>query len=203
MTVMSEFRRSLAEYIRAEAKPRDKFGHQPRLYELTRLVGEGKLYDDDVVYAAAWLHDLGVFYGHRPSDPEQLARWDNTGYACQRAPDILRGMGFPEEKIPAVVEAIRTHQPSAIPQSLEAEILRDADILEQLGAIGILRATCKVGRDTRFETFSDIMPVLQNALAELPGKLHLERSRELAAKKIDLLQSFLTAVEKEAGTSLF
>ena len=52
---------------------------------------------------------------------------------------ILERLGFPPEKIPLVVEIIRTHQPAQEPESLEGKILRDADILEQLGAIGILR----------------------------------------------------------------
>ena len=47
------FRSSLAEYVRSQALPVDKLGHQPRLYALTRLVGRGLAYDDDVVYAAA------------------------------------------------------------------------------------------------------------------------------------------------------
>ena len=92
--------------------------------------------------------------------------------------------GFPREKIPAVLDAIRTHQPQDDPLTIEAMILRDADILEQLGAIGILRAVSKVGRDTRYARFSDIAPVLRKALADLPPKLRLERARELAAPKI-------------------
>lgn len=149
-----DFRTALTDYIEEQAKPREKFGHQARLYALTRKVGEGRVYDDDVVFAAAWLHDLGVFIGHRPEDPEDLKRWDNTAYAMRHCPGLLRSFGFPETNIPAVVEAIRTHQPGRRPESVEAAILRDADILEQLGAVGILRTVCKIGRDTRFADFT-------------------------------------------------
>ena len=107
------FREAIQEYITAEAKPRDKFGHQPRLYALTKQVGAGFDYDDDVVFATVWLHDLGVFVGHRPEDLEQLKVWDNTKYAMERAPELLRQFGFPERKIDAVVEAIRTHHDHA------------------------------------------------------------------------------------------
>src|SRR5580658_8376501 len=107
---MSEFRKAIEEYIAGEARPIEKFGHQPRLYALTLHVGAGHVYDDDVVFAAAWLHDLGVFLGHRPEDPAALARWDNAAYAAERAPSLLNEMGFPGEKVEAVVEAIRTHQ---------------------------------------------------------------------------------------------
>ena len=82
-------------------------------------------------------------------------------------------------------------------------ILRDADILEQLGAIGLLRAICKVGRDTRYARFSDVLPVLKSALADLPPSLRTGRAKELAAPKIRLMSEFLEALDREAGNALF
>ncbi|HTY83740.1 MAG TPA: HD domain-containing protein [Silvibacterium sp.] len=199
----NDFRSFIAGLIAREARPVDKYGHQPRLYALTQKVGEGLTYDDDIVFAAAWLHDIGVFVGNRTEDPKLLGQWDHVAYACERVPGILREAGFPEEKIPAVLEAIRTHQPKDDPQTIEAVILRDADILEQLGAIGLLRAVCKVGRDTRYARFSDIVPVLRSALADLPPKLRTERGRQSAAPKIRLLAEFLQGVDQEAEDALF
>ncbi len=203
MAELPEFRTALRDYIGQEAKPVDKFGHQPRLYALTREVGRGLDYDDDVVFAAAWLHDLGVFAGHRPEEPEALARWDNTAYAMERAPDLLRPMNFPPEKVDAVVEAIRTHQPGAQPTSIEGTILRDADILEQLGAIGIVRALCKIGRDTRFPVFAPAVETLRKAHAALPAQIRLDTTRVLAQKKIEILGAFLDAVDREGRPELF
>lgn len=199
----ADFRPLIAEIIKREAHPVDKYGHQPRLYSLTRAIGEDLIYDDDIVYAAAWLHDIGVFVGNRPEDPEQLRRWDHVTYACNRATIILRETGFPPEKIPAVLDAIRTHQPQDDPHAIEAVILRDADILEQLGAIGILRAVSKVGRDTRYARFSEIAPVLKKAVTELPSQLRLQRTRELAVPKIRLLIDFLAGIDAESADALF
>jgi uncharacterized protein len=193
------FRETLATYIELQAKPREKFGHQPRLYALTCQIGEGMTYDDDVVYAAVWLHDLGVFTGHRPEDPEQLKRWDNTKYSVEQSPAILQSVGFPPEKIPAVLEAIRTHQPAFEPATIEGTILRDADILEQLGAIGVLRTVCKVGRDTRFLDFTSAIKSLESALVNLPPKIRLESTRSLAEPRIAALASFLKSTLEEAG----
>ncbi len=198
----NDFRQGIAGYIAEEAQPREKFGHQPRLYALTRQVGEGLEYDDDVVYAAAWLHDLGAFAGHRPEDLEQLQRWDHAAYSMQKAPGILERFGFPPEKIALVVEAIRTHQPKDRPTIREGEILRDADILEQLGAMGILRTVCKVGRDTRFNDFTDAVKSLQKAIDQLPGQLHLPTARKLAEGRIGTLAAFLAQVRTEAGSEL-
>jgi uncharacterized protein len=197
------FRQALADYIEVQAKPREKFGHQPRLYALTQQIGRGMQYDDDVVYAAVWLHDLGVFTGHRPEYLEELKRWNNTQYAMEKTPGLLQAMGFPADKIPAVVEAIRTHQPAYEPQSLEGTILRDADILEQLGAVGVLRTVCKVGRDTRFADFTSVIRSLRQALADLPPKIKLPETKKLAQPRIDALTAFLASVDAEAGPLLY
>jgi len=194
---LPEFRRALMEYIRAQAKPVEKFSHQPRLYELTRQIGAGESYDDDVVFAAVWLHDLGVFVGHRPEDPSALAAWDCVAYAMKQTPAILKRFGFSGEKIPAVIEAIRTHQPVADPTTIEGTILRDADILEQLGATSILRTVCKIGRDTRFEIFPDALNTLRKNAETLPQQLKLNRSRELAVPRLETLRNFLKAAEAE------
>lgn len=192
------FRTALSEFIRAQARPVDKFSHQPRLYQLAIKVGAGQTYDDDVLYAAAWLHDLGVFVGHRPENPEQLARWDHLAYVLREAPAILQQLGFPAVKIPAVLEAIRAHLPDAVPTTIEGTILRDADILEQLGAVGILRMVSKIGRDTRYHTFADALKTLRRALDTLPGKLNLPTARALAEPRIRVLRDFLVAAEQEA-----
>jgi len=203
MTDQANWRNSVQAYIRAEALPVDKYGHQPRLYALACEIGRGLECDDDVVFAAAWMHDLGVFLGHRPRDPEELALWDHVPYTVAKTRELLAGWGFPAEKLDAVDEAIRTHQPKDDPRTIEATVLRDADMLEQLGAVGALRALVKVGRDTRFPTLSSVVPLLRRLLAELPGKLRTERARELAAPRIATLKTMLAALEEEAGEQLF
>lgn len=198
----ADYRNAIAEYIRRQALPIDKYGHQPRLYGLSLEVGRGMKYDDEVVYAAAWLHDLGVFIGHRPADNAALGQWDHVSYAIERVPQILRDCGFPMEKTSAVLEVIRTHQPAYSPLTLEGVILRDADILEQLGAVGILRAVSKVGRDTRYGTFSSVVAMLRGNLMDLPARLRLETARELALPRIAILSAFLDAADAEAGLNL-
>lgn len=196
---MPAWRESVVAYIRAEAQPADKFAHQPRLYALACRIGAGLDYDDDVLFAAAWMHDLGVFLGHRPQDPVELAGWDHVPYTIARSRELLAGWGFPAEKLDAVAEAIRTHQPQDNPQSREGILLRDADILEQLGAIGAVRALVKVGRDTRYGTASSVLPVLRKAVEELPGRLHLAVSKKLAVPRVECLGSFIVALDDETG----
>jgi uncharacterized protein len=200
---MADFRQAIEEYISREARPVEKFGHQPRLYALAKQVGAGHDYDVDILFAAVWMHDIGVFIGHRPEGPAELARWDNAAYAVERTPALLEDMGLPAEKVSAVIEAIRTHQPAAHPTAIEGVILRDADILEQLGAIGVLRTVCKIGRDSRFPTFTVAAESLRKALATLPAQIRLETTRALAQPKIELLRAFLAGLEDEGRPALY
>lgn len=203
---MDDLHAQLDALLLREAAPRYKYGHQPRLYALTKQIAgrmePAPVCDDAVVIAAAYLHDLGVFVGHRPEEPAALVAWDHIAYACERAPSILAKFDFPAEKIPAVLACIREHLPQAEPSSFEATLLRDADILEQLGAIGILRTAAKLDSDTRFHLLEDVRRSLQRALDTLPAQLRLDAARELALPRIQLLRSFLLAVEDEAGPHL-
>ena|SRR5437879_6001016 len=198
------YRDAIREYIRIQAKPPDKFSHQSRLYQIACSLAENQPFDDDVLFAAIWMHDLGVFIGHRPEDPAALAAWDNVAYAMKETPGLLRQLGFPEEKITAVVEVIRTHLPATKPTSFEGTLMRDADILEQLGAVGILRTVSKIGRDTRFVYFRDALRVLRANLKKLPGSLELVSARRLAQPRIKLLKEFIDSAEAEAaGAELY
>lgn len=196
------WREELVAYIREEARPVEKFSHQPRLYALAQEIAAGTEADDDVLLAAVYLHDLGVFTGHRPEDLELLAKWDNTVYAMEKSPAVLERIGFPAEKVARVVECIAHHQPQAKPASLEATIIRDADILEQLGAVAVLRTVCKVGRDTRFHVFADAVKSLQKALDTLPAMIRTEKARAMAAPRVEALRGFLQAAEAESRGEL-
>jgi uncharacterized protein len=124
-------------------------------------------------------------------------------YSIATSRELLGKWGFPDSKLDTVAETIRTHEAKYEPVIPEAVVLRDADILEQLGAVGALRAIVKVGRDTRYATYSDIVPVLEKALTNLPGQLRLSRSQKMAESRVQALSSFLGAVRLEAGELLF
>ncbi len=206
MTALPDWKISVIRYVRSAALPVDKFGHQPRLAALAESLADSpelsRICDADVLFAAAWMHDLGVFTGHRPTDSAQLAAWDHVPYTVSRSQELLSEWGFPAEKLELVAETIRTHEARYEPTIPESVVLRDADILEQLGAIGLLRAFVKVGRDTRFAVFSDVVPVAEKACQTLPGQLRLARSRALAAGRIEIMRKFLHNLECEAAGNL-
>ncbi len=198
--IVPAWRSALVERMRVEAQPPEKFSHQARLYRLARALADagGHPVDDDVLFGAAWVHDLGVFLGHRPIEPEALKQWDSTAYTVAHAGALLLACGFPQEKIAAAVECIRTHEAHGEPTTFEGVLLRDADLLEQLGAVAVMRTTAKIAQDTRFVTFADAAASLRRALETVPEQVRTAHARRLAEGRIAVLIAFLSALEEES-----
>lgn len=94
-----------------------------------------------VVVPAAWLHDLVII---PKNDPR---RSQASRLSAEQAVLFLKDIGYPEQWHREIAHAIECHSFSAnIPcQSLEAEIVQDADRLDGLGAIGIARCFATAG----------------------------------------------------------
>jgi len=93
--------------------------------------------DEEVVEAAAWLHDIAKGTSH-----------DGDGHHGQQGarevPGILADTAFPPHKVPPVCDAVVKHvgltrEPGTPPlEPLEAAILWDADKLSKLGYTAVL-----------------------------------------------------------------
>lgn len=91
--------------------------------------------DKDILIAAAYFHDIVNLPKNHPE--RKLA----STLSGERAKEILRSLSFPEEKLSAISHAIAAHSFSAKipPETQEAKLLQDADRMEALGAIGLMR----------------------------------------------------------------
>lgn len=88
--------------------------------------------DDDVIFAAAWLHDVGSMEGW------QVEGQEHGDTAAAKLDQMLAGTDFPREKMDRVREAMRTHMFYRNPVSAEARYLHDADTLDNTGTIGVV-----------------------------------------------------------------
>jgi len=122
----------------------DKF-HVERVYNLALRIAKEENYsvDLDVIKAAALLHDVA-----RAMEDEGKID-DHAIESAKIAREILKEVGFPETKIEKVAYCIMMHRfrNNLKPESLEAQILQDADRLDMLGAIGIARVFSRGGWD--------------------------------------------------------
>jgi uncharacterized protein len=110
------------------------FDHVLRVYHLAERIGQAESADMVVLRTATLLHDIA-----RP-DQDSGRVPDHAVEGAHRAQEILDGQ--PPEFVEAVAHAIETHRFRADhpPQTLEAQILYDADKLDAIGAVGIARA---------------------------------------------------------------
>ncbi len=124
-----EFARSLYP---AEADSAHDFDHVLRVVHLADRIAVAEGANRDIVQAAALLHDIGLDEG----------RAGHETSAANRAKDILRAQGYAENFCTAVAHAIESHRfrSGPTPQTLEAQVLFDADKLDAIGAIGVARA---------------------------------------------------------------
>ena len=141
------------------------FDHVLRVYKLAERLAAAEGADMEIVRAAALLHDAqGELWTGKdqpaPDDSESLAenggglgdprRSDHQNVSARFARRVLQAEGWEEERIAAVEHCIRAHrfrQAEEQPQTLEAQVLFDADKLDAIGAIGVARAVAYAARD--------------------------------------------------------
>jgi uncharacterized protein len=114
------------------------FDHIMRVYRLAERLAIAEGADVEIVRAAALLHDA---HGGDTTGGEG-GRSDHHQVSADFARQVLGGEGWPEDRIAAVEHCIRAHRfrdQAERPQTLEAQILFDADKLDAIGAIGVLR----------------------------------------------------------------
>jgi uncharacterized protein len=159
------------------------FEHSYRVYHLTREIGEGLAYDDDVLHAACFLHDVEMSAGHPRSSAE-------------KAEAILHETGFEPDKIPLVVEAILNHMPGGKPETTEGKLLFDANLLDSIGAVGFARLAVGGFLWYHYKTMPEIVQYLQRELSQT-DRLNFPRSRQMAKEKIAFTRAALEQFERE------
>ena len=112
------------------------FGHIERVFRLCEQIGRAEGADMEILLTAALLHDA------QGSHPGEGARNDHHLRSAEFAGKLLKETGWSETRIHAVQACIIAHRyrKEDIPQSLEAKVLFDADKLDVVGAIGVVRA---------------------------------------------------------------
>jgi uncharacterized protein len=161
--------------------------HTRRLLHLVELIGEGLSYDEQVVWLAAHLHDWGAYEPWVQPDVDHVQR------SLEVVETFLTEQGYPEEVKARVLECIGGHHSDRSDMSTEAILLRDADVLDFLGVVGVLRDFSKNPKNLRkgYETS-------QKRREKLPRTLFLEKSKELAETRTRQMEKFLVIFETDS-----
>jgi uncharacterized protein len=174
------------------------YSHSLRDYALARelAAADHVILDDDVLFAAAYLHDMAAF------PPWANDRLDHSDVGADKVDAILKGTGFPMVKIDAVRGAIRTHMFYRDPVGLEALYLHDADALDWLGAIGVARIMALVDPNGGDPDGPKAVKMLEDNLAKVPPRVLSPAGRARLPQRTAELEEFLKDLKRESDNFL-
>lgn len=212
-SLLEEWEKQFVQYfntrIETDSDAAHDLYHFARVSKMAKKIAsiEKELADPLVLLAASYFHDLV----NLPKDHKE--RDKASHYSAIKASELLLKMGFPQEKIQAVSYAILTHSYSLgiTPTTIEAKIIQDADRMEALGALGIMRCFYICGK-LKIKAFDPIDPEAKNRplndlefaldhfyvkLFKLPSLLQTEGGRILGSKRAEFLQFFVEELKKD------
>jgi HD superfamily phosphodiesterase len=171
------------------------YSHSVRDYKLARDLAEADhaTFDDDVLFAAAYLHDMAAF---APWDREKEGV-DHADEGARVVDTVLKGTGFPSAKIDAVRSAIRTHMFDRTPVGPEALYLHDADALDWLGAIGVARVMALVDPNGGEPDGPKAVKMLEDNLAKVPSRVLSPAGKKRVPQLQQELAEFLKDLRHE------
>ena len=160
--------------------------HTRRLLHLISLISDEQTYDADVVWLSAHLHDWGAYAPWAQDGVDHALR------SKQVAETFLVARDLPEEFKARVLECIEFHHSGNPDRSIESILLSDADALDFLGVVGVLRDFAKNPKDMKkaFES-------TKKRRKTIPQQLLLQESRELAVRRIEEMDALLSTFEEE------
>ena len=188
--------------------PAHGWEHIQRVYRLAFYIAERESANSFIVGMAALLHDIG----HLSTDKTE----HHADRSMSMASELLTAYHVSADTQEAILHAIAAHSFSLgiEPRTLEAKIVRDADRLDSLGAIGILRwaitGTIRRTNDTQTyhpddpfaerHTLDDRRYMLDHfftKLLKLNNTMSTQTGRALAEQRTAFMHTYLNEFKRE------
>ena len=190
------------------------FEHVLRVLRLAEQIAQAEGADMEIVRAAVLLHDAAAdLTGSDQPSARRAHHLSSAGFARQ----VLSAEGWSEARIAAVQHCIRAHRfrdDTARPQSLEAQVLFEADKLDAIGASGVARAVAYAARlgqpayaapSARFIESGQLQPGEPHSayheyifkLRKLKDRLHTPAARRMAEERHRLMADFFERLRQE------
>jgi uncharacterized protein len=164
--------------------------HVQRLLKLIDRISAGIAYDRQALLWAVYLHDWGAFPRFARPDCEHALRSKQITES-----EILPQVELPQEAKAKILEAIEFHdyRDKRPVQSAEALLLREADFLDFLGAIGIAREFAKGPKNIQ-KSYQQILK--REGL--IKDRFTIPAAKEIAEERLARMQAFFDALLEES-----
>ena len=188
--------------------------HINRVYNLALHIAEQEGADRFVVGMAALMHDLGKTAQHC----ETNSSTHHADLSVTLATELLQTYRVPADKQQAILHAIVAHSFSkgVEPLTLEACAVRDADRLDGLGAIGILRRAATgtyrrtsetlpyhpedpFGEKRNLDDRRYMLDHFYSKLLKLGETMTTKTGRALAQRRTAFMRTYLYELKRELG----
>jgi uncharacterized protein len=180
--------------------------------QIAENIGRELNADLEILHAAALLHDAS---GADPAEGE--GRTTHEQNSASFAGEVLGNLGWDESRIASVQHCIKAHRyrGKEEPESLEAQILFDADKLDVVGAFGVARTIgyaiqakqpifaepseqfIESGEKEANEPHSSYHEYLFK-LQRVKDRLYTEQAKDMAEMRFQVMKSFFEQLALEA-----
>lgn len=188
--------------------PSHDIGHSLRVLEISEKIAREETADLDILIPAALFHDV-INYPKNHKD-----RLNSSRESAEFAKRILKRIDyFSKEKIEKIYTSINlcSFTRGKTPEFLEAKILQDADGLESMGAISIMRTFSSAGvmnkifynpedpfcKERTPDDNKYALDLFFTRLLVIQGRIHTKIARNMAKKRILFLKKFLKELQDE------
>ncbi len=197
----------LAQGFYTSDDPGHDLAHIQRVMQTCSRLATAERANGEIALAGAILHDIVNLPKNHPE------RKRASQMAAEKGQELLRQVGFSATEIDHVSQVVIEHSFSLgkKPSSIESAILQDADRLDALGAIGVMRTvSCGVrlgagyyssvdpfarGRDLDDHSFT--IDHFSTKLFKLPELMNTESARAEANARVGFMRDFLQQLERE------
>jgi HD superfamily phosphodiesterase len=165
--------------------------HLFRVNAITKKLSSNENVRRDICEAGAWLHDSG------------LAENIKGDALCNKAKVIkfLESINVGKNDIEEVLKCIASHDGIVTAQTKEAKIVHDADTLDKMGPLGVIRETWK--RSQMGWTSDEIVKHLKEHINKRFNNLYTEKAKIIAKKLNQPLTAYFSILEKQENPKIF
>jgi HD superfamily phosphodiesterase len=164
--------------------------HARRLIELVKQIGVDIPYDSHVMELAVYMHDWGAFPRYIQKNVEHAVRSRQVVEA-----EILQCLGLTPTQKEVLLEAIELHdyRDMRLMKSNEALLLREADMLEFLGMIGMAREFARGPRNV-----GTCYKRILSRRTGIQGRFTIPRAQEIAQIRFERMEKSLQWLNEES-----